>query len=385
MQRVMIVTQIAVSLMLLVGALLFVRSFRKLTTFDPGMREASITVAMLGFPEPKLSPSQNQTFSNQLLQEVRSIPGTLDAATTTNIPLLGDSWEHGIHIGSVDNSSKFTWVSPGYFQTMGIPLIIDRDFSQSDTSKSPRVAVVNQTFVRRFLGDAHPIGMTLRTVEEPKYPSAVYQIVGVIEDTKYSDLRSETPPMTFAPATQYPDPGPWTIMMIHSNRDSAEVISTLKRKIAEKHPEVVTMPADFQTWIRDGMVRERLMAMLSGFFGLLAVLLAMVGLFGVVSYMMAQRRNEIGIRMALGASSRQVIGMVLRETLRVVVIGISIGTALSLVAGRGASSLLFELKPYDPLTLAAAAPLLVVIANLATIWPARRAIKLDPMTALRNQ
>jgi predicted permease len=385
MQRLMIVTQIAVSLVLLVGALLFVRSFRKLMTFDPGMREANITVAILAFHQSNVAPSQYGKFSRQLLDEVRSIPGTLGAASTTNIPLLGSSWEHGINLGSAEGSSKFTWVSPGYFQTMGIPLIIGRDFNASDSSASPRVAVVNQTFVRRFLSGSNPIGKTLRTVQEPHYPSAVYEIVGVIEDTKYNDLRSKTPPMTFAPAAQFPDPGPWTVMMIHSSRDPALAISTLKRKIAENHPEIVTVSADFQTWIRDGLVRERLMAMLSGFFGLLAVLLSVVGLYGVASYMMARRRNEIGIRMALGARSGQVLGMVMREASQLVAIGILIGMALSLLAGRAASSLLFGLKPYDPLTLAAAAVLLAAIASLATLQPARRAAKLDPMIALRNE
>jgi ABC-type antimicrobial peptide transport system permease subunit len=235
------------------------------------------------------------------------------------------------------------------------------------------------------LSGSNPIGKTLRTVQEPHYPSAVYEIVGVIGDTKYNDLRSKTPPMTFAPAAQFPDPGPWTVMMIHSSRDPALAISTLKRKIAENHPEIVTVSADFQTWIRDGLVRERLMAMLSGFFGLLAVLLAVVGLYGVASYMMARRRNEIGIRMALGARSGQVLGMVMREASQLVAIGILIGMALSLLAGRAASSLLFGLKPYDPLTLAAAAVLLAAIASLATLQPARRAAKLDPMIALRNE
>jgi len=143
--------------------------------------------------------------------------------------------------------------------------------------------------------------------------------------------------------------------------------------------------SDFQTRIRDGLVRERLMAMLSGFFGLLAALLTMVGLYGVISYIVARRRNEIGIRMALGAQRGQVIGMVMREAGRMLVIGILAGAVLSLVAGRAASSLLFGLKPYDPLTLTAAVALLAVIAALASFLPARRASRLDPMVALRYE
>jgi len=385
LQRLMLITQIAVSLVLLVGALLFVRSFGKLITLDPGMREANITVAILGFPASNVPPKEYKEFSRRLLEEVRSIPGILGAAATTNLPLLGSSWEHGVHVGSADGGSKFAWVSPGYFETMGIRVIAGRDLDKNDTAESPRVAVVNQTFVRRYLGSVNPLGVTMRTSPEPHYPSTVYEIVGVIQDTKYSDLRGETPPMTFAPYLQQPDPGPFTVLMVHSKQDPEIVMSTIKRTIAGKHPEIITTSADFQTWIRDGLVRERLMAMLAGFFGFLAALLATVGLYGMASYMMARRRNEIGIRIALGASRRDVIGLAMREASRLVIMGVLIGMAGALLAGQGARSLLFELTPYDPPTLLGAAALLAAITFLATFQPARRASKLDPTVALRSE
>lgn len=147
----MVVTQISVSLVLLVAALLFVRSFRNLMTFDPGMRESGITAGFLGFWQSNLPPHRWLEFKRELLDEVRATPGVLDAATTTNSPLLGSSWEHGVRLGSVEGDSKFTWVSPGYFNTMGIPVVRGRGFSQSDTAASTRVAVVNHTFVRRFV------------------------------------------------------------------------------------------------------------------------------------------------------------------------------------------------------------------------------------------
>ena len=157
----------------------------------------------------------------------------------------------------------------------------------------------------------------------------------------------------------------------------------IRRTIAKGHSEILLEYQVFQTLIRDGMVRERLMAMLSGFFGLLAALLATVGLYGVISYVVARRRNEIGIRVALGAQRRQVVGMIMGEAARLLVIGLVIGTALSLIVGRTTGSLLFGMKAYDPLTLAAAATLLTAIAALASLLPARRASKLDPMVALR--
>ena len=385
MQRLMVVTQIAVSLVLLVGALLFVRSFRNLVTFDPGMREAGISIAFIGFERAHVTPDRNDEFRRELLDAVRALPGVLGAATTTNVPLLGSSWTHGVRVGSTEGSSKFTWVSPGYLQTMGIPLLEGRNVSDHDTGASPRVAVVNQTFVRQLLGGADPIGKTMRTGAEPNYPATVYEIVGVIADTKYGSLRGETPPMTFAPAPQLPAQQPWTAMMIHSNLPPAAVATAVKHRISAQHPEIVIELEVFQNLIRDGLVRERLMAMLSGFFGLLAALLTTVGLYGVMSYIVARRRNEIGIRMALGAGRGQVVGMVMGETGRLLAIGTVMGTALSLVAGRWTGSLLFGLTPHDPRTLAGAAALLATIAAMASFLPARRASKVDPMLALRDE
>jgi predicted permease len=385
LQRLMVVTQVSVSLVLLIGALLFVRSFHNLMTFDPGMRENGITEAFLGFWQSNLPRERWADFQRELLDEVRSVPGVLNAATTTNVPLSGGSWAHGIQIGSQDGNSKFTWVSPDYFETMGIRVIRGRSLTREDTATSQRVALVNETFVRRYLSGANPIGQTLRTSPEPDYPATVYEIVGVIPDTKYDDLRGQTPPMTFAPAAQFPGQGPWTSVMIHSNLSSAAIGAAAKRVIAEKHPDVVTQFTDFQSEIRDGQVEERLMATLSGFFGLLAVLLAVVGLYGVISYMVAMRKNEIGIRMALGASRGDVVGIIVRQTLVLLALGVGLGVVLALAAVRSAGSLLFGLQPNDPLTFAGASALLITIALIASFLPARRASRVDPMVALRYE
>lgn len=384
LQRLMMVTQISVSLVLLVAALLFVRSFRNLMTFDPGMRESGIIRAFLGYWQLNLPPDRWMEFERQLLAEVQATPGVLSAATVTQVPLWGGSWSHRVHVGSAQGFSKFTWVSPDYFTTMGIPVIRGRGFNRNDTTASPRVAVVNQAFARRFTG-GDPIGRTLRTVQEPNYPSTVYQIVGVIPDTRYNDIRGETPAQTFAPASQFPAQGPWANVMIHSSLPSDVLMATLKHKLARSHPDVITELTDFQKGIRDGLLQERMMATLSGFFGALAAMLAMVGLYGVVSYMVARRRNEIGIRLALGAGRGQVLAMVMREAARLLAIGVAVGTVLSLFAGHGAGSLLFGLKPYDPPTLVAAALMLALIAAAASFIPARRASNLDPMAALRDE
>ena len=383
LQRAMVVTQISISLVLLVGALLFVRSFRNLMSVDPGMREQGISLAFIGFGRSHIAPEHIEEFKRGLLDDVRSVPGVLSAATTTFAPLLGGSWGHTVTLGRVEGSSKFTWVSPAYFETMGIPLLAGRDFNEHDTGTSQRVAIVNQTFVRRFLNGASPIGKTLRTSPEPGYPSTVYEIAGIIADTKYDGLRGETPPMAFAPALQFPNARPWTTIVIHSKLPPEAVIDSAQQRIGAKHPEVFAQYKVFETQIQDRLVRERLMATLSGFFGVLAVVLAMVGLYGVVAYVVAERRNEIGIRVALGASRGQVTGMVMREAGLLLMVGVAIGTSLSLAAGRSATALLFGLKPYDPLTLAAAIGTLAAIGAVAAFLPARRASKLDPMAALR--
>ncbi len=239
LQQFMVVTQIAISLVLLVGALLFVRSFRNLMAFDPGMRESGITAAFLGFWQSNIPKERWQDFQRELLEEVQSTPGVISAAITTNVPLSGSSWEHGLEIGSERGTSKFTWVSPDYFSTMAIPIIKGRGFTREDTPSSPRVALVNNTFVRRFLPGVNPIGQTLRTEAEPGYPSTVFEIVGVIADTRYSNLRNATPPMAFVPIAQSPNPGPWAALMIYSNTSTATMAAAAKtshrRKTSGRH------------------------------------------------------------------------------------------------------------------------------------------------------
>ena len=387
-QRLLIVSQIAVSLVLLVGALLFTRSFWNLTTADPGFREKNILIATFRLQKLELSVQNSPAFVRNLLAMVRSIPQVQSAATSTHIPLYpGFFWNLTVRLENAEVPCRFTWVSPEYFHTMDIPLLAGRDFDDRDTPASPHVAIVNETFVRRLLGNVDPLGQVIRTNAEPRYPETAYEIVGVIKDTKYENLREITPPMVFVPADQFPGRAKDVLLsvFIRSSSPPSTLIPAVQEKLNGINSQMSVEFRLFQTQIQNGLVRERLMAVLSGFFGALAALLAMVGLYGVISYIITMRKNEIGIRMALGASRTNIITGFLRQTAVLLVLGLSLGILLALAAVRGAASLLFGLEPSDPVTLVSAAAFLVAIALFASYLPARKASRVDPMIALRYQ
>src|SRR5713101_1425894 len=384
-QRLLVVSQIAVSVVLLVGALLFVRSFRNLATLDPGFHERGILIAVLDFRRLAFSPKRNTDFIREVLAAVKTVPQVESSATSTQVPLNGGSWNLGVHVNGAEGGSKFTWVSPEYFETLNIPLLTGRGFNDRDTRASPHVAIVNEAFVRRYLTGVNPAGRTIRTNAEGAYPETEYEIVGVVKDTKYSDLREPTPPVAFAPADQFPDVGPWALLFTRFSSPPSAAIAGVKEKISRINPEVKTEFHVFQTDIENGLDRERLMAVLSGFFGALAALLAMIGLYGVISYIVATKKNEIGIRMALGAHRRDVIALVLRQTLTLLGVGVGAGLVLAMATAKGADSLLFGLRSNDPLTLFEAAGFLTVVALTASYIPAYRASRVDPMVALRYE
>jgi predicted permease len=290
-----------------------------------------------------------------------------------------------VRLNGAEGGARFAWVSPEYFETMQIPLLSGRGFNDRDTQTSPHVVVVNETFMHRYLAGANAIGKTLRTNAESGFPETEYEIVGVVRDTKYTDLREPTPPMAFAPADQFPDTAARAVLLIRFSSSPAVAIAAVKEKINAISPVIKTESRIFQTDIENGLLRERLMALLSGFFGALAALLAMIGLYGVMSYIVAMRKNEIGIRMALGASRGSVIGIIVRQTVTLLAVGVGGGLVLAMAAARGANSLLYGLTANDPLTLFSAAGFLAAVALAASYIPAYRASRVDPMNALRYE
>ena len=391
LQRGLTVLQMAVSLILLSGALLLVRSFWNLTRIHPGFRQEGVFVIYVNFAFMKPDAEARRAFKLGLLEQIRSVPQVDAAAITTHVPVIGGSWTLGAHVtgsaGEKDGWSKVAWVSPDYFKTMGIRILTGRDISTTDTSSSPKVALVNETFVRQWLGGANPIGAQLRTGAEPGYPEATYEIVGVVNDTKYGNLRSEIPPITYAPTTQLPtsDSDTFMAIVVRSSAPLPPVMAAVKARVSVFAPSIRLGTTVLKTSIREGLARERLLAWLSGFFGGLAIVLVMVGLYGLVSYTTLLRRNELGIRLALGAQRSNIVWLVLNQGVGLAVFGVTIGLAGAWALTRLLASLLFELNPMDLATLAVTSILLFLVALFASWLPAQRAAKTNPMNALRYE
>ena len=268
---------------------------------------------------------------------------------------------------------------------MGTPLVAGRDFNDRDTLASPKVAIVNEVFARKFFGGANPVGRTFRLEAEAGKPEPLYQIVGLVKNTKYYELREDFIPIGFFPIAQDDDPGAGATFVLRTTGPVGEVMRRVKAAVAEVSPVIGIEFRLLSEQLRESLLRERLMATLSGGFGLLAGLLATLGLYGVIAYMVARRRNEIGLRIALGADRGRVIRLVLREAALLLVVGLGVGAMLAFWAGRAAATLLFGVQPYDGATMVAAVALLTVVALASSYVPARRAAALEPMVALRNE
>ena len=388
LRRMLVVSQVALSLVLLVGSLLFVRTLRNLLTLDPGFRQESTIVAALDLSHDKIPTAQRQEFKRNLLERVRAVSGVDAAADVSIVPVSGSGWNGNVFIGGDQSRKAMSWfsrVSPGYFAAMKTAFLAGRDFDSRDTATSPKVAIVNETFARKFLNGENPIGMTYREDAFVGEPSPTYQIVGFVKDAKYEDLREEPHPVAFVAQMQDDRPDNDPQFVIHSSIPASSTIPAIKEAIMQSAPEAIIDFSMLQTQLRESLLRERLMATLSGFFGFLAIVLATIGLYGVISYTVARRTNEIGIRMALGAQRRDVVGMILREAGAMLLTGLAVGAVLTLIVARAAASMLYGLKPHDPVTLTLAVVALTIVAAVASFLPAHRAAGLDPMAALREE
>jgi putative ABC transport system permease protein len=388
LRRALVASQIALSLVLLVGALLFSRSLRNLLTLDAGFRQDGILIAWVDFVKLGVPVDRRVAFRRDILDRLRASPG-VDCVSDVRL-LMGDGSESNrIWIDGADPrrgiSPNFNHAGADYFKTLGVPFVAGRDFDARDTVGSPRVVIVNEAFARALGLGPDAVGKRIRREVTPSEPEKVFEIVGVVKNTKYRNLREDFVPIGYYAASQDIRPSSDDQILIRSHLSLAALTASVRRTIGQINPEITFEFRTFKAFIGEGLLRERLMATLSGFFGLLAGVLAAVGLYGVISYMVARRRNEIGIRIALGARRGQVLALIFRESALLLAIGLAAGTVLALAAGKTAASLLFGLKPYDPVTLVLATGALAAIAAAATYLPARRAADLDPTAALREE
>jgi putative ABC transport system permease protein len=392
LRRALVVSQVALSLVLVVGALLFSRSLQKLLRVDTGFQQNGLLVMYVNPADMKIPQDRRLAFKSDLLDRVRGVPGVEAAAETNVVPLDGSSWENKVWTEDSDPeqaaNSYISVISSEYFKTLGTTLLAGRDFDERDSLNSPKVAIVNESFARRFTNGPNPLGKRFWIEATPTEPKTLFEIVGLSKDGKYRDLREDFVPVVFRPVSQNSRAGQFTQLVLRSRSDPSimsGILSGAKRAINEINPAIVITSGVFRTQVESSLLRERLMAMLAGFFGILALVLACVGLYGIMSYSVAERTNEIGIRVALGAEPRDVLWLILRETLVLVGAGVGVGLVAALCVTSLTSSLLFGLTPADPVSISLAILVMLAVSAVAGYIPARRATKVDPMVALRYE
>jgi predicted permease len=386
-RRSLVVAQVAMSLVLVVGALLFVRSLRNLMILDAGFRQDGILVVDLDYRGTTVTEGGRRPAFDSMTARLRSLSGVDSAAEAFIVPVSGQGWNNRVVIDGTarPENVNFNFVGPSYFRTMATPMLGGRDFDDRDAPNAQKVVIVTEQFARKFFGGQSPIGRTFQIEEGAGVERPVYEVVGLVKDAKYTDLREEFTPIVYVAAGQQEKPDPFLKVVIRSGAPLDALTTAVTGAVSGAQPGTIVRFQTLNVLIRDSLTRERLMAMLSGFFGLLAGLLATIGLYGVMSYMVERRRNEIGIRIALGADRSAVIRMIMREASTLLVAGLVIGGLAAVGASRWASALLFGLRPGDPAALATGVVALSIVATLASYVPAWRASRLEPTVALREE
>ena len=388
--RALVTFQVALSLMLLVGAGLFLGTFHNLLSTDLGFSRHNILLVRAAMMQSNVPREQRPRVYQEIVERLRAIPGVVSASSSVVTPISGDAWNNFVEPegyspkGKDDTIMYFNCVSPGYFATMRLPLLLGRDFSLHDDAGAPKVMLIDESAARRFFGHANPLGKTIRAETRPGKHDT-YQVIGVVRDAKYQEVNEDLLLSAYVACAQDTDPRPEVSFEVRTERPVAEFIPAVRAAIGEVNRSISLEFRNFETQVDDSLLQQRLVALLSAFFGGLALLLAMIGLYGVTAYEVARRQAEIGIRMALGAQPGSVVWLVLREVAAMLAIGTVLGLCASLAAGRLVASLLYGVKPHDWAPLAIAAVVLGIAAGIAAYLPAHRAARLDPMAALREE
>jgi len=403
LRNALVVTQVALSLQLLIGAGLFLRSLKNLSNLGTGFPAERL----VGFNiDPSLSgytPQQLNTFYQQLTDSLAAIPGVQSVAVASMRIMENDEWDSGLTAEGYSPTKPddhpqayMNQIGPRYFATLGVPIVAGRDFRLTDNrvvkragatdefDTTPTTVIINEKFAQRFFAGRNPVGMHLGFGTDPGTHTDM-EIIGVVKDIKYTNLRDEIPIQAYVPYMNSPYLGGMTIY-VRTAGEPNQLMSSVRAKMRELDSNVpIYAMRTMDEQISNSLSTERMIASLSTVFGFVATVLAIIGLYGVMSYSVAQRTREIGIRMALGAEQGKVIGMVMREVVTLIAIGVGVGVPAALVLTRVVKSQLYGLEAHDPWTLGLATGLLAMVACAAGYVPALRASRVDPMKALRYE
>jgi predicted permease len=390
LRRTLVVVQVAMSLLLLMGSGLFLRSLRNLRTVDPGFESTNLIRFKI---DPMLSGRDVEgakAFYRELQERLESVPGVESAGLAVVAIMEGDEWDSTVRVEGYrsqdgeDMNPHFNSVSPGYFRTLGIPILAGQDFDHRLGTPARKAVIVNQTFARRYFGDQSPLGYHIGWDSGPEAPPDL-EIIGVVEDAKYEGLDEEIPRQIFV---AYPQ-NDWASEMtayVRSTLPSERVFEAVRAEVRSLDPRIPLFEMNtMEDQLDRSLAIQKLVAFLSSAFGALATVLALVGLYGVTAYGVARRSREIGIRMALGAGSSRVMRTVLYEVLALAAVGVAIALPLTWWLTKLVQSQLFGVEPRDPLSFALAIGALLAVAVLAGVLPARRASRVDPSVVLRYE
>src|SRR5215510_14312557 len=394
MRGALVVAEISLSLVLLVSAGLLLESLWKLLKVNPGFRAENVVTCRIDLPSAKYPEDRRQAeFFRRALEQARAIPGVESAGLVTSLPFSGSRGTSSFSIddrpgsrGSNGQSADRHQVAPGYFAAMGIPLLAGRDFTDADDMEHPGVAIINEFAAKRFWPDENPLGKRITTGfgrESKLYGKAVSrEIIGIVGNVKHEQLKDDFQAEIYVPAWHLPAPNMYLIVRGKASAES--LIKSIRRAVQSVDPDQPIRRAQLlETAIATTVAPQRLVAVLFSLFAGLALTLAVVGIYAVMSYSVAQRTQEIGVRMALGARSRDVLKLILRQGMTLALVGVGAGLLVSAALTRLMKGLLYGVGPNDPLTFVGIALLLTTVTLLAALIPARRATKVDPMIALR--
>jgi len=386
LRNVLVTAQIAMSVLLLIGAGLFLRSLRAAVKFDPGFEAQHLVLASLETDGTGMSTTQTQSFYQQLLERVGSQPGVRSVSLTKVVPLSGGGQRRNVFIEGYqpqpneDTELNTNIIDLNYFDTLGITVVQGRDFKAQDRAGSSGVVVINEELAQRFYPGQSAVGKRLRTDSKGPY----LEIIGVVRTAKYRNLREAPLPFIYIPLAQEMQSN--MTLLVRTTNDPASMLPAMRSELQALDRNVPVYAVKTMTeQIDAALSADRMTTMLLGIFGGAALLLAAVGLYGVMSYSVARRTHEIGVRMALGAQTLDVLSLVVKNGMTLSLIGLAIGLATAFAFTRMMATLLFEVTPTDVMTYAIVSVGLLLVALLACYIPARRATKVDPLVALRYE